>query len=141
MKKLLLTLTLFLLAQTEIKAQNVPLWTSAIIYNTSARDVCIEEGPTNLRLNPSFGNNIRAQVNTNSCGEVLLYENNFVLYEAYFPAVNETRSYWVHESQIRDTYPWDYREYYQSSSYYWDYNVERCRSRSSGRFVRSSLCD
>lgn len=144
MKKLLITLTTFLstLAGTfSANAQSVPLWNSAIIYNTSARDVCIEEGPTNLRLNPNFGNNIRAQVTTNSCGEVLRYENNFVLYEAYFPAVNETRRYWVHESQIRNSYPSDYREYYEQSTYYWDFNVGRCRSSYSGRFVRSYLCD
>ena len=122
-----------------VEASSKSRWSSYIGVNTTAPDVCISDGPTNLRLEPRFGDNVRATVITNSCGEALDIENDFILYEAYFPAVNDTRKYWVHYTQLRDSVPSDYREY-RRSPFYWDSSVNRCRSRYTGRFVRSSFC-
>lgn len=68
---------------------------------------CVVE-ETNLRTSPRFTNsNIRAILIEGSCGNFLLneqgslvYENGFYLLEFYFPAIDNTRRYWVHESRI-----------------------------------------
>lgn len=92
----------------EVKAGNVPNWTGEADWDYTV--ACLDT-PTNARLNPNFGNNVRATLVGNTCGNplvnrfgLLMYENGFLLVEFYFDEVGEWRRYWIHETQIENIY-------------------------------------
>ncbi|WP_157620760.1 hypothetical protein [Synechococcus sp. PCC 7335] len=71
----------------------------SVLSYTASDSVCIQDGPTNIRTEPNFGDNVRGTLATGSCGKAILFEDGFTLVEYQFAALG-VRRYWVHDSQI-----------------------------------------
>ena len=107
MKKLIASLAFLSTLIPTAALASVPEWFGSADWGYSV--ICID-GPSNARLSPGFGDNIRAELVNGTCGNPIyrngriIYENRFYLIEFYIHNVGEYRRYWIHETQVKRFY-------------------------------------